>query len=662
MDMKVDGDMGANDRANIGKYIIKINIFFFFLLIIPAFALFGQSDPLVYTRKLLQECNVTKNDSIKIEKLCNLAFFYYDYLGNNKVADSLGEAAIEAGEKSHRPELLYLAYNRYVESNDLHENYRKALDYMQKAEQLSLTGNNPEADFRNFKNLASVYLAGYEYDRALEYSYKILSIAGTSENNGLKAESYLFIGQCLEGKNQKIEAFRNYLNAVGLAERMNDARLLGECYSRLSSFYSFNKLFGKANHYKLLQRDLVLKANPVDSVALMWIEYDLQVVDISSDNNQLYERNMQEILGFAMRHTASRLLNFEIALIRTHYIEANKINQLHDLYYKKFPHELARLASENPALYFRLKAFFCEEGNVPDSALYYFNKAEKLLQSDRNIILQANFYSRFGQFLMRHGLKDKAIEKFSKSLELAKAASYIDYMIAAAKQLETIYAVKGDYKNAFNFSVLNKVLSDSINNMSKKDQLLIMEIDHETRQRDLVAEQEKQSTLRRHYLQYTAITIGILTVFIVLIMLGSLKVPEWIIRMLGFFSFIFLFEFIVLLADHKIEEITNGEPWKVLLIKIFLIAILLPLHHGIEKRVITYLLNHKLLDISRFSALVRIKERVDRWTGGQADRRTGGQADKRTGGQADKRTGGQADKRTGGQADRRTGGRADGRT
>jgi hypothetical protein len=63
----------------------------------------------------------------------------------------------------------------------------------------------------------------------------------------------------------------------------------------------------------------------------------------------------------------------------------------------------------------------------------------------------------------------------------------------------------------------------------------------------------------------------------------------------------------------------------VLLIKIFLIAILLPLHHGIEKRVITYLLNHKLLDLSRFSVVQLMKERIRRRTSRQADKPTGGQ-------------------------------------
>jgi tetratricopeptide (TPR) repeat protein len=265
-------------------------------------------------------------------------------------------------------------------------------------------------------------------------------------------------------------------------------------------------------------------------------------------------------------------------------------------------------------LYCRLKAFFCEEENKPDSAMFYFSKAENLMQSDPNIVLKSNFYYRFGQFLVRQGEQDKAIEKFSASYKLAESVFYVDYMLGSVKKLETIYVNKGDFRNAYHFSELNKVLNDSINNMSKKDQMLIMEIDHETRQRDLAYEHERQTTVRRHYLQYTAITIGILSVFIILIMLGSMKVPEWIIRTMGFFSFIFLFEFIILLADQQIHEITHGEPWKVLLIKIFLIAILLPLHHAIEKKVITYLLQHRLLDISRFSPGRKVRELLNKWT------------------------------------------------
>jgi hypothetical protein len=594
------------------KNKIKAGLIFLLFIMGSTHSLFCQVDPLAYPVRLWNEYKTAGKDSIKIERLFDLAFFYSDYMGDDNLADSASRIAIRIAEMSHRPSLLLNAYNRYIESNNLDRNNQRALGYALKAEQITSARNNPDMDFRTYKNLVSVYLSGYNYDKALEYGYKSLSIASTNENNSWKAESYLEIGKSLEGKNQVIEAFRNYLNAVSLAERIKNKALLIRCYDQLSGFYNFNKLYYQSTHYKLLQGDLLRTQTPVDSVALMWTIYDLQVIDITSNNNQLNEGSMQEILDFAKRNRHNRMLHYGIALYRTHLIEADRIGRLQELYNKQFPHELERLATDNPALYTRLKAFFCEEEKKADSALYYFSKAEILLQSDPNKILLSNFYHRFGQFFMRQGENNKAIAKFIKSYELAKSVSYFDYMLSASVHLESLYAGKPDYKNAYAYAVLNRVLTDSISNMSKKDQFLIMELDHETREREHTAEVEKESTTRRHYLQYSAMLIGIIGVFIVLLMLGSLSVPEWIIKMLGFFSFIFLFEFIILIADHKIHDITAGEPWKILLIKIFLIAILLPMHHWIEKRVISYLIASKVIDFSKVSVKKMIREQVTR--------------------------------------------------
>jgi len=595
------------DRVH--HHFVKFILFFLLLFRFPAGMVFGQIQPAVYTQQLLQEIKTTDKDSLKISKLFDLAFFYNDYLGDDKLADSMSSVAIQLAEMTHHPDLLFFAYNRYIESNNLFTNNKQALQYALKAQQITIV-KTAEKEFRNAKNLVAVYLAGYKYDKALEYSYKTLSIATSTENKAWKAESYLDIGESLEGKNQKIEAFRNYLNAVSLAEGIKNEDLQIKCYNKLSHFYNLIRLYSKATQYKLVQQELIKKTMPVDSVSLVWTWYDLQEIDLNSNNNHLSEKSMQKILDFAKRWNNYRLLKFELALIRTHLIEADNTRMLYDLYYKQFPLELERLASENPGLYARLKAYFCELENRTDSALYYFNKAELILQTHPNKVLLSNFYNRFGQFLLRNGMKDKAIEKFGKSYEKAGEASYFDYMLSASRQLESLYAGKGDYKNAYNYAVLNKVLSDSLNNLSKNDQLLIMEIDYETRQREINAELEKQSADRRHYLQYSAIIISIISLFVILLMLGSLKVPEWIIRMLGFFSFIFLFEFIVLIADHNIHEITHGEPWKILLIKIFLIAILLPVHHWIEKRVVAFLLNPKLINISRYPLRTKLKEHI----------------------------------------------------
>jgi hypothetical protein len=477
----------------------------------------------------------------------------------------------------------------------------KALQYALEAVKLSKQSNNHLQEWQSYRNLVTVYLAGYKYDKAMDASYQALALADALANESLKAESYLLIGQSLESNNQKIESFRNYLNAVSLAEKSKDPALLKKCYSLLSGFYNHNKLFDKAIVYKLRQMDLVLTHMPVDSAELLWAKYDLQVINLNSNNNSLNPKNMQEVLDFAFRKNHTRLKNYEIALYRTHLIEADKIGQLYKLYVNQYPEELGRLATENPSLYFRLKAYFSEEENRPDSAYAYLLKAEQLIHSDPNIILRSNFHQRFGQFLIRQKKPKEAILKFTEAYHLAQEASYFEYMLSASKNLESLYAGLGDYKNAYSYSVLNKALTDSLNTLTQNDQLVVMEIDHESRQRELAAKQEHEQTHRRHNIQYTAITIIIISLFVVLMMLGSLKVPSWTIKMLGFFSFILFFEFIIMIADHKIYEITANEPWKILLIKIGLIGFLLPFHHWIEKKVIHFLIDHKLITLPRVS-------------------------------------------------------------
>jgi hypothetical protein len=91
------------------------------------------------------------------------------------------------------------------------------------------------------------------------------------------------------------------------------------------------------------------------------------------------------------------------------------------------------------------------------------------------------------------------------------------------------------------------------------------------------------------------ITIAIATVFLFLVLLGIFQVSVSTIKIIGFFAFIFFFEFLILIADNQIHHMTHGEPLKVLAIKVVLIALLLPLHHWMEHRVVSYLTSRRLI-------------------------------------------------------------------
>lgn len=154
---------------------------------------------------LLENYEAAQSDSVKIERLFSIARFYSDYIGDDVRADSISELAIDVAVSSYRTEMMVLAYNMYIESNELQIYYSKSLEYANKAVQFGKNVHNPEIECRSYKNLARVYLAGYEYDQALEYGLRTLSIADGLKNDKLKADSYLVIGEALEGKNQPIE-------------------------------------------------------------------------------------------------------------------------------------------------------------------------------------------------------------------------------------------------------------------------------------------------------------------------------------------------------------------------------------------------------------------------------------------------------------------------
>ncbi len=89
----------------------------------------------------------------------------------------------------------------------------------------------------------------------------------------------------------------------------------------------------------------------------------------------------------------------------------------------------------------------------------------------------------------------------------------------------------------------------------------------EAKRREREEQKAEEQMHARHNIQYMGITAAIASVFIVLVMLGIFRVSTGMIKALGFFAFIFLFEFMILLADNQIHHWTHGGAWKVMLIK-----------------------------------------------------------------------------------------------
>ena len=228
-----------------------------------------------------------------------------------------------------------------------------------------------------------------------------------------------------------------------------------------------------------------------------------------------------------------------------------------------------------------------------DSAEFYFRKVEPQMESKGGPFAKAGFYDQAGNFYKAKGDGGKAIAYYIKEGDLGQSIGDLTILQRSALSLDSLYLQEGDYRSAYDYHTKYVRYSDSLRSLAKETDLLKLEVDNDNRRRERQVKEDELSREHRHNVQYMGFTAGLVFLFISLVMLGWLAVPAGVIRALGFLSFIFLFEFIILLADKTIQAWTHEEPWKVLLIKIGLAAVLVPLHHWLEHKVIHYLSHRK---------------------------------------------------------------------
>jgi hypothetical protein len=130
---------------------------------------------------------------------------------------------------------------------------------------------------------------------------------------------------------------------------------------------------------------------------------------------------------------------------------------------------------------------------------------------------------------------------------------------------------------------------------SRKNDVDLLTLENDRKEKAREVELALEARKRSYNLQYLLIAVIIISMFTVLAMMGFYKVSQKTIRMVGFFSFFLLFEYIILLSKKWMTQFTHGTPWQDLLFMLLLAFIMLPLHHWLEHQIIDYLTTRDLL-------------------------------------------------------------------
>jgi tetratricopeptide (TPR) repeat protein len=537
-----------------------------------------------------------RDDGQRIQALLSLSLYNNNI--DSLLAEQYAHQAIEIAELSRDRKQMVKVYlrngDRFLNNAGLYKNTDQAIDNYRQGEQIARESGLEDELVECYSALSQAFRSKGANDQALEYSNLAVVSAAGRENDSIKVIAYTSLGDTYSVRNEMLLAFRNYLEALDVAEHSKNSALLRDTYVSFSYFYTGLHAYDTAIDFRM-------KA----------LEVDRNRSDESGPYSYLEDyRRLGDLFSKQEKYDlALKMYEHNIALADTMHFDLYKINSYFSIFAMYLTtHQFQKgvqYINNHPAVMEVVNrsgiAFYVDQfyGSAYsdmgryDSAGYYFRRAEPFVARNAGLLEQSDFYSEEGNFYKRKGDDANAIVYFLKVREIGKAVKSLDFLQNSARNLDTLYARKGDYKLAHFYNEESGLYSDSIRSLSRATDLLRLGIDNDNRHRERLAREEEANTEHRHNVQYMGFTIGLIILFMILVMLGLFAISPKALRALGFFSFIFLFEFIILLADKQIHEWTHGEPWMILLIKIFLAALLLPLHHWLEHKVIHYLMSRK---------------------------------------------------------------------
>lgn len=543
--------------------------------------------------------------------------YWYDNLSRTmmnvdpRAADSLGEQLILFAEESRDRKIMFNAYM----SNGLRCSYfrgqkafiEKSIGYYEKAMAIARQNKMEKRTGAAQLQLADMHLSIPDKDKALKYVAEAFSRISNLKDDSLRVESNNIYGKVYLARNDKTLALRHYLTALEIAEEIkvedkDTKRLKSElkrnCYLYLSAFYSTIEDYDKAiDNYSLAYKML-------DDMTDRRIPYQ-RCVDISAIGNLFAQKKNYDIAISYFERSIRMADSLKFATLKLPgYISL--LNQ-----YLRMDQPEKALAYLNSSAGQDLKGYlntfrmsgvfdqayayvYTELGRY-DSARKYFEKALPYFETNMNDNNKVGIYLQMGKLFTRTGETAKAIENYLKAKEIGEKNGFLEITMTAAKYLDSLYEGKGEFRTASMYNGMYYLYKDSIGKLNKEKELTQVEANAEELRNERIRKEQEEIKRRKNNIQYMAITLGIVVLFIALVVLGMFKVSTGLIRAIGFFVFLMLFEFIFLVFKKTIYAFTRGEPLYDLLFMIGLAALLVPLHHWLEHKVLHYLTSHNRL-------------------------------------------------------------------
>ena len=394
----------------------------------------------------------------------------------------------------------------------------------------------------------------------------LLQIAQQEKNDSLLAISYNWIGSYVafeQGDNTG--ALEYYFKAIPLAEKAKDKR-------RVSSLY-----FDIALIYFTLQNNEMAVANikkggenlPATTSPM----YNYMLVQ--------YQRNMAQY--FLLVHKADSALHYAQATLETSRL-------------------LKSMAFTYGALYLSASAYAQQgDGQMAD---IYFKKADALSDSIKINSSKLPLLTNYASFLLAQKRLPEALAVSRRLLGMAGEDNNIK--LAGDSLLRQVFEAMHKTDSAYYYARMEAKIGNLIFSQDNIDKVQALAFNEQLRVIEQQAKEREEDERRKENIQYALMALVIVVMLIVYLLLSRRFITnERLIEFFGVVALLLVFEFLNLLLHPFLEGITRRTPALMLLALVGIAAVLVPLHHRLEKW-----LTHKLVEKNKQLRLNAAKKTI----------------------------------------------------
>ena len=244
--------------------------------------------------------------------------------------------------------------------------------------------------------------------------------------------------------------------------------------------------------------------------------------------------------------------------------------------------------------------------HLGNTALAFVNYRMAIPYSAGFVFTLPDIYMSMAKLFRQTGQMDSCIVYAEKALRSAQLFNNGDLVFKSAGLLSDFYE-KQDVNKSFYYYKLAVAGKDSMFSKEKIKQIENLSFNETLRQQEREAEKLKANEERKQNLQYATIALSLFAFVIIFLLLShSIVANQKLIQFLGILSLLIVFEFINLLIHPYLANFTHHSPVLMLGVMVCIAALLIPVHHWLEKWI-----THRLVEKNKKIRLAAAKKTIE---------------------------------------------------